>query len=250
MAYDKNVISVLKKFGIKWTLTDDVPFDTKYKYVPFDKIPSQNGLAVFLRSNFWSNMIAMNKINWQEFENRFPREICDWTKNKDCYVILAMDGETFGHHHKELIVNFLKPLLDNFGFNNSGVKLMPIGEILSKFPKFQQEIPPGSWATSPDDFKKQDYFSLWRSPQNLVHEIMWKISESAVSCLNKNIKHDLEVLKCQTSCQFWWVAGGRWNPDISLNDINHSMDIINKRGSDMQKNAAQQHLKELLRKFK
>ena len=250
LAYDKNLIPVLKNFGAKWTVTDDVSYHTRYRKVPFDEIISQDGIAIFLRSNLWSNLIAMNKISWQEFKSRFPKEVYHWTKGKDCYVILVMDGETFGHHHKKSLANFLKPLLDKFSSNNGGVKLVSLGEIFSGFPKFQGEVPPGSWATSPEDFVKQDYFPLWRSPRNTLHQIMWKISELAVSCLDKNVEHDLEVLKCQTSCQFWWVTGDRWQPDLSLKDIKHSINIVLQRGDENKRRMVRKYQKELLEKIK
>lgn len=244
LAYDPAVISALKKFGADWTLTDDIPFVAQFHGAPFDRIVAPDGVAVFLRSSLWSDLIAWGKITWPDFKNRFLAEIRRWTNGKECYVILAMDAETFGHHHKKLLSDFLKPLIEVFGDNErEGVKIEPLGDIFRAFPKVRGYVPPGSWATTVDDFRAGDYFPLWRSPQNQLHKVMWEISDLAVSCLDKNIRHDLEILKCQTSCQFWWVAGGRRCINLAMRDISHSLiEICERSVGDSQKEQAARRL--------
>jgi predicted glycosyl hydrolase (DUF1957 family) len=250
LAYDPAVISTLKKFGAEWTLTDDVPFVAKFGGVPFDRIVAPDDLGVFLRSNWWSGLITgENPISWREFRNRFPKEIRQWTGGKECYVILAMDAETFGHHHKNLLSDFLAPLLEIFGENeNEGVKIEPLGKIFDAFPKIDGYVPPGSWATTADDFRAGNHFPFWRSSWNRLHKIMWEISDLAVSCLNRKVRHDLEILKCQTSCQFWHVAGGRYNVDLALRDISHALSEICRRsvGDPKKEQAARRLYRELI----
>jgi len=230
LAYDPALIPTLKKFDVAWTLTDDTPFGAQFRSVPFDRIVALGGLGVFLRSGLWSNLIAWGKIGWRDFENWFPAEIHRWTSGKESYVILAMDTETFGHHHKKLLSDFLKPLLEAFGNNErEGVKIEPLGDIFRASPKVSGYVPPGSWATTPDDFFTGDYFPLWSSPRNRLHGVMWEISNLAVSCLDKKLRHDLEILKCQTSCQFWWVAGGRRRVELAMKDISHALIEICQR---------------------
>ncbi|GAG60332.1 unnamed protein product [marine sediment metagenome] len=53
--------------------------------------------------------------------------------SEDYYIILAMDGETFGHHVKHAINNFLIPLFGVLPHRND-VKLCNVSEIIDKFP--------------------------------------------------------------------------------------------------------------------
>ena len=62
-----------------------------------------------------------------------------------------MDGETYGHHVKNSIKNFLIPLFETLPERND-IKLCTISEIVDKFPKGFTQIPrDSSWSTMPRD---------------------------------------------------------------------------------------------------
>ena len=61
MAYSPLLPSIFGSMGYTWTVTDDIPWAWTGRSVPFDTIPEVDGVAVLLRSNFWSNRIVQER---------------------------------------------------------------------------------------------------------------------------------------------------------------------------------------------
>ena len=60
MAYWPGLPGIIERQGYRWTVTDDLPWDFEHGEVPFDTVPAVDGVAVLLRSNFWSNRISFH----------------------------------------------------------------------------------------------------------------------------------------------------------------------------------------------
>lgn len=209
MAFGPEIIDDIKNLGYKWTITDDIPYSCIHKEVPFSYIASADALPVFLRSNFWSNKISFEKNKYSqnfkgsELANMLINDLTKWFNGKDGYIIIAMDGETFGHHIKGYINYFLESFLDTLSINKYKIKLIHIRELLNLFPVREKEIPPGSWSTSAKNFWDGDFFPLWRSKYNYCQELLWKLTDMALSSVQK-LQEELD--KSLNSCTFWWCA--------------------------------------------
>ena len=210
MALNAEVIEVLDKAGYLWTITDDIPFSC-YGSVPFDWIPKQkqSEIAVFLRSNFWSNRIAFNSVNGREFVEILEKDLTSWFENQDGYLIIWMDWETFGHHKKGFIESFINPFFDKIA-ESKKVHLVSPDYLLEKYPRKETNIPSGSWSTSASDFRSENYWPLWKDPNNEFHELWWELANLILK-IKGEIK-DEETLtvfdKALYSCQTWQFSMG------------------------------------------
>ncbi len=224
MALDAKTIKVLGEMGYRWSITDDVPFDVVYGSVPFNWIPKQDGIAVFLRSNFWSNRIAFNSINGQDFIKTLENDLTSWFGNQDGYVTIWMDWETFGHHKKGFIENFINPFLVGIA-ESKKVHLVSPEYLLEKYPQKEIEIPSGSWSTSASDFRNGNYWPLWKNPNNQFHQLWWELAETILET-KKRIK-DEEVLtvfdKALYSCQTWQYSMG--NRNLAIKGLEYFREI-------------------------
>ena len=211
MALSAETIEVLGKAGYLWTITDDVPFSCYYGSVPFDWIPKQkqSEIAVFLRSNFWSNRIAFNSVNGREFVEILEKDLTSWFENQDGYLIIWMDWETFGHHKKGFIESFINPFFDKIA-ESKKVHLVSPDYLLEKYPQKEVNIPSGSWSTSASDFRNENYWPLWKNSNNEFHELWWELANLILK-IKGGIK-DEETLtvfdKALYSCQTWQFSMG------------------------------------------
>lgn len=232
MAISEEVISVVKQQGFDWmimsgianTLTD---FPTNFiSYHP-------NGLNLLFRDDYISIDCAFDKINTTD---AFISRLYYKNTGEDYYVILAMDGETFGHHVKHAITNFLNPFLDALP-GRQDVKMCTVSEIVDRFPKGMEQHPrDSSWSTMPYDIAHDVPFPLWFDPNNGIHieqhrffmyaltmvHLAYKYRES----MNDERKHIFDNARNLLdrgihSCAQWWASKRPWySPDMILRGLN------------------------------
>lgn len=229
MAFGRENVKILRTHGYRWTVLDDEPFNAMYGYVPYDHVINSDGLNLYMRSNYWSNMISSGKFNFNDIRSRMDYELPNWTRNNQAYLIIAMDAETFGHHHPDLITNFLKPMLIEWANYR---KIVPITELENIFPsQSSPTMPDGSWSTTKEDIIcKNDPYPLWKSRFNIYHSMLWDLVNSALiyfpDCR-------LECLKITSSCHWWWISGRpNWKPEFMKKGAKKAMSIIRQCGSE------------------
>ncbi len=239
MAYSQTIFPTLQEYGYFWTILDDEVFRVQYGYAPFDHVVSLQGFKVFLRSNYWSNRISGGQFSFSEIRDKMNREIPDWTKNQPAYLILAMDGETFGHHHKMLIEKFLEPMLKEWG--NAGENILTplekIGEIFP--PKPLVKLYEDSWATTEDDYRKDDSYPLWKSKFNPYHKEFWQLVNIALAYFyQEKARHD--CLQMTSSCHWWWISRRPyWEPKFMMFGAKKAMKVIYNFATDEEIKAAE-----------
>ncbi len=233
MAFGHEIVSSIKKSGCLWAITDDQPFNCIHGEVPFDYIPVMDGLPVFLRSNLWSNKISMehhgdgSKFSGVEIARWLVEDMNRWWNGRDGYVIIAMDGETFGHHIPGYIEMFLEQFLDTIEGMPQAMEMVHISQLLHRFPARPMEVPPGSWSTNREDFWSGNFFPLWKNKYNQSHALLWELADMALLSVRK-LQEELD--RSLNSCTFWWAArdGEHFNPiteggvKMLLNVISHA----------------------------
>jgi predicted glycosyl hydrolase (DUF1957 family) len=232
MAFSGQLVSIFKRRGYKWTLVDDGNIKHLFSYIPYNSICTFDDFSVFLRSNFWTNKFAKN-----EFRSNQGREVVDelregldqWMGDKDGYLIIALDGETFGHHHPELGEVFLNELFDALS-SIDDIKLAHLSDLYKIFPKVPSFIPPGSWSTDDENIMERDYFSWWNGSRNEIHRFQWEFTNFVLKEVRRLADRELnfEMDKALYSCQYWWASFWKFNPDEIYKGVFNQMQILQK----------------------
>ncbi len=174
MAYSSRLDSILGSLRFRWLVLDqkalqrpaveDIrkPFDTLFKV-------KNSSLNVFFRHNTLSLDIAFGRITSQEeFFNVLDLE-------SQGYVIVALDGETFGHHRSEQL-----PLLRDIflhSIEDPRLTLTTISSLLVNNYE-EQVIEPlrSTWGPK----------TRWNNPDNLIHRLQWELTNLAIYTVTRS----------------------------------------------------------------
>jgi len=232
MAVSEEIMKPIKDYGYEWIITSGIA-NTLPEWPTTFISRHETGLNLVFRDDLISNDVAFNKVNTVE---KFVERINWKNTDDDYYVIIALDGETFGHHIKNSIENFLDPLFFSLG-RRDDVKLLSVSEIIDKFPKGPiQKIRASSWSTMPSDIENNNPFPLWLDPNNKLHYFQYKFLMFAMTAVNLVSNYFNEMNKEQKdifknartfldrglhSCQEWWASKRPWySPDMILRGLN------------------------------
>lgn len=204
MAYERRVGEVVEKLGYKWLLLDESAFPRKAGFRYNDRLYKLKGTAlkVFFREREASLGIAFAKTTTvSEFRRVFLKEVVPQS-----FIILAMDGETFGHHQIDQL-SFLEEFLASSKF-----EFVTISELLTKFKKIEEVEPLAStWGATIEDTELGRIFPRWDNPENPIHQLQWELYRLA---LKINSKSQILNLK-----QFGPPAGGLEFGNLSTQEI-------------------------------
>jgi len=202
MCYSDKIASLVSKLGYDWMVLSGIACRDQW---PVDHISSisfkKSAIRIFFRDDILSNKVSFNQLDYLGF----IKELVWLSKNKkDTYIITAMDAETFGHHIKNLIPNFLikvyktieelyrskgritrKPLSHMAGKVKRAlqsefghvplVKTVTISELIDIFPTKRTKSPrASSWSTTKEDMDSKNYYPLWKGHNNDIHALQWR----------------------------------------------------------------------------
>jgi predicted glycosyl hydrolase (DUF1957 family) len=236
MAFEGRLVSLFKSLGYKWTVADDGNLKHYGIEVPKNTIYSFDGLAVFLRSNVWTNRFADYRGQWPHGE-QFVRELEEcldaWMGAEGGYLIIALDGETFGHHHTNPGEEFLAELFDALSRSKDRLRTAHLSELHKLFPHTAQFIPPGSRSTDEADVRSGDYFSWWKSNENKIHQLQWRLTNFVLD----TVRHlpgpsiNAEMDKALYSNQYRGGSHWKFNPEEIYQGAFNLMRILQEAAS-------------------
>jgi len=237
MSISSQVAKYIRELGYQWVIMSGIACPVEW---PTDQIyTSPNGLLLFFRDDILSNKISFNSITAKGFVEEIIGmvEENNESKQKDKYIITAMDAETFGHHIKKFEKIFLSKAFEFINDQNE-IKIEFISDLPKFFPINKEKIIPkdSSWSTSYDDMMAGVPYALWDHPDNKVHTLYWKIVRSLNNLMNLISKLDLNQSwdvesHYNTSRWFhdrgicsdttWWSNPdrGNWSPNLIYKGI-------------------------------
>jgi predicted glycosyl hydrolase (DUF1957 family) len=232
MAVSEEVFDVVKEMGFEWIIMSGIA-NTLPNFPTTFISQHPNGLKLIFRDDYISIDCAFDKINNVE---TFADRLKYTNNNEDTYVILAMDGETFGHHVKHAITDFLIPLFQAEPHRDD-IRISKVSEIVERFPLGKKQTPrDSSWSTMPFDLAMDVPYPLWFNPENDIHIEQHRFLMFALTVIHLSAKYyesmDYDRRKLFDtarnlldrgihSCAQWWASKRPWyNTDMILRGLN------------------------------
>mgnify|MGYP001605197211 CR=1 FL=1 len=204
MAISAQVLKSVKSAGYSYILADESAIGSeKARLLGMGRIfiDKATGLKVIVRHKEVSLDVAFSKI--QTTADLLSKASRLYGNN---YLILAMDGETFGHHQPEQL-NFLSSLFSSAvaSDGSSGLSLISISELLARSSSSQPvSIQESSWGES---------FDRWDSLTNPIHKYQWEMLNLAIETVSLYSERDESYWQARNlldkglhSDQFWWAS--------------------------------------------
>ncbi len=245
MAISEEIFPSIKECGIEWVIGSGIANSTAEFPTSHITRHKKTGLGLVFRDDVISIDCAFDKVNNVDaFANRLKYK----NQDHDYYVILAMDGETFGHHVKHAISNFIIPLSQALPHRND-INICTVSEIIDRFPKGPKQIPKASsWSTMQYDIDRNVPFPLWFEPQNELHQEQHRFIMFALTSVHLAQKYRESMDDGQKgmfdnarnfldrgihSCQQWWASKRPWySPDMIIRGLGEILlAVVNARRS-------------------
>jgi len=245
MAVSEEIYEPIRNMGFDWLIVSGIANTLPEFPTDFISTHPPTSLKLVFRDDLISNDVGFDKINNVD---HFASRLKYRNTNKDYYIILAMDGETFGHHVKHGIQNFLKPLFQSLEYRDD-IQMRTVSEIIDNYPKLKEQIPKtSSWSTMSFDITQDNPFPLWLDKRNELHVELYRLIMFATTAVHLAAKYEhimdnekKEIYKNARnfldrglhSCTQWWGSKRPWySPDMILRGINEILlALINAKRS-------------------
>ncbi len=253
LAISKNALECIAQNDFQWVILSGHANrgDWPYNYIQKDE---NSGLLCFYRDDVISNEISFKKITAPRFVNKL-KTMFKSESSPETYIITAMDGETFGHHHRNYETEFLGAVLSMIE-RTDDVKCAFVSDLIDLFPAKKSPTPKAStWSTSGEDLDANVPYPLWKHPDNAIHKIQYRMLNALYGLMEKlddvkekqNENGEFEKYyqtarfyydRALHSCWLWWASQRpMWSPNliykgahlVTLTALNAQLAIIKAR---------------------
>jgi peptidoglycan/xylan/chitin deacetylase (PgdA/CDA1 family) len=166
MAINRRVAEVVDDFGFEWAILDSSALPAARN--PKSQISNSKIKGTHLRVIFRNSDLSV-KVAFSEI--RTVGELEKAASNG--LVVLAMDGETFGHHRPEQL-QFLEEL---FSAAERDLELQTVSQVLTTLeaPAITS-IQKSAWGP----------WERWINPENPIHQLQWELTRLAIGSVNQS----------------------------------------------------------------
>jgi hypothetical protein len=225
MAFGPELLPILRDAGFGWVGVDDTPYACLNGTPPNRYIPLCADLKVLLRSGLWSQALvnrARDNGSGKTLARDLIKGVREWIGEDQGYVFLAMDSESFCAPPRGSLA-VLSSFLAAVG-SSEQARLVTPSELVASFPAQNDEIPPGSWRTTPEQFWEGEFFAPWQSRYNAAHAHLWDLTDLAVAAVAK-LQQRLD--RSLHAGFFWWEENSeRGVPVSAMRGLRTLLDVI------------------------
>ncbi|MGH2587200.1 MAG: hypothetical protein ACRDJE_19980 [Dehalococcoidia bacterium] len=269
MAFAASTALQVAQSGHQWLALSGVACPTAWPLEHVHRTHAAPSLAVLFRDDILSNIVSFRNTDVPDFIDKLKALT---SPHAPRYVMIAMDGETYGHHIPGWEEEFLARLYDTIGTpparvgtrgpDASWVQPARVSDIVQRFPAGEPIAPrASSWSTTASDIHAGDPFPLWKHPGNEIQELLWRhldhvlAQESAAQRMapeaeeTRSARHALD--RAEHSDQFWWASRRpHWSPTLVQRGLNIQREallhatraVLRGRGSAQRKRNAEDRL--------
>lgn len=203
MAYDKKIGKLLADLNYNWLILDEINLQGKLNQIDYNTayFLNKTDLKIVFRSREWSLDYPPRKLVKENLEN-IPK-----------FIITATDAELYGLRFVDF-QGWLGRVLEN-----PQIKTITTGEYLTLLKNIKAIKPlPGNWESLEKELNKKSLFTIWRSKNNKIQNLLWQLADIATQQLkqhpqDKNNQWAQNHLdRGLASCTFWWAS----NRDFKL----------------------------------
>ncbi|MCX6783653.1 MAG: hypothetical protein NT141_01085 [candidate division WWE3 bacterium] len=241
LAINDTVICILNEKKYDWVLVDEVAALGKSHFL---SLPS-TATKVIVRDRGASLAVAFG----------YAQNIAGFKNLIDAYgrfsdqLVLALDGETFGHHWTEG-VNFLEAVA---ALNYEYLTISELASVVDF--TATTAIAECSWGTTDAGLKAGVLYPHWQREGNAIHALQWELIGLAINVVEKSelirngirINPNLEIDKNRSlldralnSDQFWWASRDPyWSPDMVQRGAELLLSVVGSTNDGIAKVKAQ-----------
>ncbi|MBU0708705.1 hypothetical protein KJ596_03050 [Patescibacteria group bacterium] len=214
MAYSSHVARAVEQAGHSWIIVEDFAFpDSKTRRHDVIYRVAGTKMDVIFRDKDLSLGLAFGDL-------KTPEEFLTAIKGQGDlgYRVIAMDGETFGHHHPGGI-EVLRGIL-----GLSEVNWLTISELIKEYDGGREEVEvlSSTWGAMELGSRLERIFPRWDNPDNPVHILQWQLFYLALSVMSRCESGQGGYLaaravfdKAVHSDHFFWAGGDPcWHPEM------------------------------------
>lgn len=230
MAYSSHVARAVEEAGFRWIIVEDMAFP-EGKTRRCDRVYRVAGsnLGAFFRDKDLSLQIAFGDIKTVAgFAARMQEE-------KEGYRIIAMDGETFGHHHPDAL-DLLKGILADTRY-----EWISLSQVMERYGgDFEEvEVLPSTWGMMEYSEERGRIFPRWDNPDNPLHVKQWQLFHLALTVISREEESGDSYLEARAifdkavhSDHFFWAGGDPcWHPEMVSRGVELLKDVVEKSPS-------------------
>lgn len=206
LCYSKTVARAVTQTKYKWMVLDEIAFNGKLAEVNCKQGYKIKGTPL--------KVVFRNRKIGDLFLGRPLKEVKQkilHLSSSQSPLILAMDGETLGHHRPSMDRTFGELL------KNSRFEPLTYSELIDGFSQFKQINPlPSSWASQEEELKRRIPYELWDHPKNPIHKLQWQLFNLVIKTVlakkqDPNFKKARELLDENINSDFfWWASAHPW----------------------------------------